>query len=194
MKSPKTMKTPEKIKAAARAIIAEKGLDGLSMRKLATVVGIKGPSIYKHFSGKEELLAILRGEAQGKLFDLMSEAKANSVESKILAMGEAYLQFSKDYPEEFKLLFFESNSGRKSLDEEVTSANPYGLLKEAFQGLLKGSSNLKVETLSYGFWSLVHGMAALGLSHLERFQMDFKGANRQAMEAYLAGIKVDSIL
>ncbi|MDX2470693.1 MAG: TetR/AcrR family transcriptional regulator [SAR324 cluster bacterium] len=194
------MKTPDKIKAAARKIIAEKGLDGLSMRKLATVVGIKGPSIYKHFSGKEELLTILKSEAMAKLFDLAQSSVKGEDESekRLLLMGEAYIQFSKSFKEEFKLLFFESSSLRESLDQEVPLSNPYGLLKAEFLALLKGSSDLEIETYSYGFWSLVHGMASLGISHLKNFKVEnikvespsthFAEANILVMKNYLKGL------
>ncbi len=188
------MKTPEKIKVAARKIISEKGLDGLSMRKLATEVGIKGPSIYKHFSSKEELLAILKSEAMGKLFDLVNEASETEPVAQLLLMGEAYIKFSITFVEEFKLLFFESSSMRESLSEEVPLSNPYGLLKMGFSKLLPESNDLEVEIFTYGFWSLVHGMASLRISHLVNFsledsQTDFTSANRQVMASYLRGIK-----
>ncbi|MGH8997865.1 MAG: TetR family transcriptional regulator [Acidimicrobiia bacterium] len=42
---------------AALAIIDEEGLEALSLEKLATVLGVKAPSLYHHFEDKAEILA-----------------------------------------------------------------------------------------------------------------------------------------
>ena len=50
------------IVAAALDLLDEAGLDGLSTRRLATVLGVKGPSLYWHF------------KTMGELHDHMAEA------------------------------------------------------------------------------------------------------------------------
>jgi AcrR family transcriptional regulator len=52
----------ERIRAAALAIVDEAGLEGLSMRKLATSLGVSAPSLYFHYSTKDELVDDLVGE------------------------------------------------------------------------------------------------------------------------------------
>lgn len=49
------MTTREKIIYESFRLFSEKGYDGVSMREIATAVGIKGASIYNHFQGKEAL-------------------------------------------------------------------------------------------------------------------------------------------
>jgi AcrR family transcriptional regulator len=46
----------DRIRAAALDIIDRDGLDGLSMRKLATELGVRAPSLYGHVATKDELL------------------------------------------------------------------------------------------------------------------------------------------
>jgi TetR/AcrR family tetracycline transcriptional repressor len=52
---------------AALALVDREGLEGLSTRKLAAELGIRGPSLYWHFKNKRELVdhiaARLRGQA-----------------------------------------------------------------------------------------------------------------------------------
>lgn len=48
---------------AARESLEHDGWDGLSMRALGEKVGIKAPSLYKHFSGKNALRVTLAGVA-----------------------------------------------------------------------------------------------------------------------------------
>lgn len=42
--------------AAAVDLVETEGIDGLTMRRLASGLGVEAPSLYKHVSGKDELL------------------------------------------------------------------------------------------------------------------------------------------
>jgi AcrR family transcriptional regulator len=44
------------IAAAALGIVGEYGVQGATMARIADVVGISGPALYKHFSGRAEIL------------------------------------------------------------------------------------------------------------------------------------------
>lgn len=50
------IKTKDKILLAALDLFSEKGYDEASIDLIAKAVGIKGPSIYAHYKGKEEIL------------------------------------------------------------------------------------------------------------------------------------------
>ncbi|MGL5759512.1 TetR/AcrR family transcriptional regulator [Plesiomonas sp.] len=45
-----------KITETALALVRDKGYDGVSMRDVADIVGLKAPSMYSHFSSKEEMI------------------------------------------------------------------------------------------------------------------------------------------
>lgn len=53
------MTTKERILEAALTLFAENGYDGTSVEQIATEVGIKAPSLYKHYKGKEDILNAL---------------------------------------------------------------------------------------------------------------------------------------
>ena len=53
------MSTKEKILDAALTLFAENGYDGTSVEQIANIVGIKPPSLYKHYKGKEDILNAL---------------------------------------------------------------------------------------------------------------------------------------
>ena len=50
------MSTKEKILETALTLFAQNGYNGTSMEQIAQDVGIKAPSLYKHFKGKEDIL------------------------------------------------------------------------------------------------------------------------------------------
>ena len=53
----------EKILACACELYLETGLPGFSMRKLAKNVGVTAPALYRHYDGKEKVLADVVREA-----------------------------------------------------------------------------------------------------------------------------------
>ena len=72
-----TMSTKEKIMDAALTLFAENGYDGTSVEQIANIVGIKAPSLYKHYKGKEDILNALIDSVEvryeemfGSLWDL----------------------------------------------------------------------------------------------------------------------------
>ena len=60
------MTTREKILEAALSLFAEKGYNGTSVGQIAKSVGIKAPSLYKHFKGKEDILNTLIDMAESR--------------------------------------------------------------------------------------------------------------------------------
>ena len=58
------MPTKEKILDAALTLFAENGYDGTSVEQIANIVGIKAPSLYKHYKGKEDILNALIDSAE----------------------------------------------------------------------------------------------------------------------------------
>ena len=53
------MSTKDRITEEALTLFAQNGYDGTSVEQIAEKVGIKAPSLYKHFKGKEDILNAL---------------------------------------------------------------------------------------------------------------------------------------
>jgi AcrR family transcriptional regulator len=47
----------EQILAVAAELFAQRGFHGVSIADLGAAVGVSGPALYRHFPGKEALLA-----------------------------------------------------------------------------------------------------------------------------------------
>lgn len=60
------MSTKENILEAALTLFSEQGYDGTSVEQIAQAVGIKAPSLYKHFKGKEEILNAIIDSAEAR--------------------------------------------------------------------------------------------------------------------------------
>ncbi|MGN0666638.1 MAG: TetR/AcrR family transcriptional regulator [Huintestinicola sp.] len=57
--------TKDRILDSALTLFAEKGYDGVGVDLIAENAGIKGPSLYKHFKGKEDILDSLIEKVEG---------------------------------------------------------------------------------------------------------------------------------
>lgn len=74
---PRTPLTRERILRAALQLADERGLEGVSMRKLAEVLRVEAMSLYKHVGGKEDIL-----DGIADLVMLEVEVPANDVDWK----------------------------------------------------------------------------------------------------------------
>ncbi len=55
--------------AAAARLFAERGFDRVSMEDLGSAAGVSGPAVYRHFPGKQSVLAALLIDVSQDLFD-----------------------------------------------------------------------------------------------------------------------------
>ena len=69
------MSTKEKILEAALTLFAENGYDGTSVEQIANIVGIKAPSLYKHYKGKEDILNALIDSAETRYEEMFGSEK-----------------------------------------------------------------------------------------------------------------------
>ncbi|SHO51541.1 TetR/AcrR family transcriptional regulator [Anaerocolumna xylanovorans] len=79
--------TKETILEKALALFSVKGYDGVSMSDIADAVGIKAASIYKHYSGKEDIFYTIVQRF---------EEKTESIFEPALPDGREYLDISRE--------------------------------------------------------------------------------------------------
>lgn len=91
---------------AAREVIAEQGVEGLSMRDVARKLGISHQAPYRHFESRDHLLAeIMRRCFADFASHLDTSARSQDDRAELAAMGEAYLAYAIAKPLEYRLMF-----------------------------------------------------------------------------------------
>jgi AcrR family transcriptional regulator len=166
---------------AARDLLVNRGVDGLSMRQVAEQVGVSATAIYHYFSGKQDLVnrVVLRAfERFGSyLRDAMAQHPEGSIE-RIEALGYAYLRFALENQEYYRVMFHIHPEQRDSL-EALPDGGGYDLLRQAVvdavaAGTIRGqrgsgdadltlSQDAYPDTLAMYLWSTVHGLVTLAL-------------------------------
>jgi AcrR family transcriptional regulator len=91
------METRERILAAARQVIVQRGLVGATTKEIARAAGVSEGTLYNHFRNKEDLfLSTLRQLPSGFIrlvIDLPARAGSGSVRSILTEVAQAALEF-----------------------------------------------------------------------------------------------------
>ncbi|HET6171112.1 MAG TPA: TetR/AcrR family transcriptional regulator [Gaiellales bacterium] len=91
------------IVAAAREILDDEGLDALTMRRIAERLGIRAPSLYKHFPDKQSLEAAIISAAFEEQADVFERAVAGS-DDPLGELAVAYRGFALAHPHLYRLM------------------------------------------------------------------------------------------
>jgi AcrR family transcriptional regulator len=95
------------ILAAARAVMRERGVAGLSFREVARRVGMRAPSLYEYFPSKTALydaLFLLAIQRYRATVDRLKQ-KGTSFWDRLRVGFEAYLTFATEHPDLYALAF-----------------------------------------------------------------------------------------
>jgi AcrR family transcriptional regulator len=155
---------------AAKRLIADKGIDALSLRTIAAEVGVSHMAPYAHFKNKSELFKSVAADGFLKLSDNLQTIHLNSrqPEDLVLDYGVAYIEFATSNPQLYKLMLGQTNPGQStgitplSLNEKLlyeASRKTYLLLRDCFK--LNKSDERKINIQAQGAWAFVHGIASL---------------------------------
>ena len=138
----------QQIVDVAWRLLATEGREGLTMRRLAEELGIKAPSLYKHFPNKQAVEAalidrgfLLWGTTAREALDRTGDPLAN--------LASAYRSVATDQPDLYRLM----TDG--ALDRSLLTP---GI--EAWSGAPLGEHFQDPEA-ARAFWGFLHGMAKL---------------------------------
>jgi AcrR family transcriptional regulator len=93
------------IVGVARRVLEEEGRDALTMRRIAEVMGIKAPSIYKHLDGKHQVELALLEEGLAEMGDALHAAvgAADGARDRVAALLAVYRREASAHPNLYRL-------------------------------------------------------------------------------------------
>jgi AcrR family transcriptional regulator len=154
-------------------LLADRDLEGLSLREVARAVGVSAPSVYRHFPDKQALMTALAREGLDRL-SIAQHAAVMGVEeggAAFAAAGRAYVRFALANPALFRLIFASSVFAIEASDG-MTSAAPRIMRDGAptaaagfFDAVAGKESERDPDTLIRAIraYAMVHGLATLML-------------------------------
>ena len=89
-------------------ILSRDGIEGLSLRKVAQRAGVSHSAPYSHFPDKQSLIAAISTEGFKKLYeelDIAIMSYPNDPKRQLQEAAWAYVQFARNNPDTFKIMF-----------------------------------------------------------------------------------------
>lgn len=155
MAYPKLLSTADILKTAVH-MVEHGDADGLSLRSVASALGVKAPSLYRYFPRKEALeVAVAEEILRAMLDDLRTAAAVLNPDARFRRTVDAYLQFAR---ERFPLYSFVMQNRHPETYGSKTGKAVWNLLLEAASSV---SGQPDDTAAAVAAWSFLHGYATL---------------------------------
>jgi AcrR family transcriptional regulator len=152
---------------AALHLIEQTGPTGFTLSEAAKTAGVTPAAVYRHFEGREQLIAECALQGHVIFADLMEHAFAGGQPSALAAFeatGRAYLAFARRYPGHYMAMFESGTSVNATPELAAAAARSRGVLERAATEL---SSHIAPEKrpppamVSAHIWAMSHGVVEL---------------------------------
>ena len=164
--------------AAGMQLIADDGLEKLTIRALAERVGVSHAAPQYHFPGKAALIVAIatRGfEQLGSALQAPWTSSAATPAERLTAMGQAYVDFAFANTARYRLMFATGIPGQKADSDQFcdAAARTFDLLNNAIAAVVgapapsdpvaSDAERAKIQGAAFFAWSAVHGAIMLQL-------------------------------
>jgi AcrR family transcriptional regulator len=160
--------------AAGLELARAGGPDAVVLREATRMVGVVPNAAYRHFAGRDELLAAVCAAALRELAGRMAAGVARvrgrrgdpaAARRRLHAIGTAYLEFSRQEPGLFATAFALPQQHTYDAPDGGTGndLSPLGHLRAVLDELAEAGvlQPRRRDGIEYPIWSAVHGLAVL---------------------------------
>lgn len=178
---------------AAREIVEEQGVAGLSTRALAARIGYAPGTLYNIFHNLDDLIFALNTRTVGELRSRMERSVADAVAppERIRRMAQGYLDYALAHPHLWRLAFQHQAPAGQAVPEETTQqTNAVFAAVASLLGQLRPGSDAELMTRAAALWAGVHGVCHLAVTDKLKFGDSAAPARilRANMDCFLAGL------
>lgn len=161
----------EILAAAERILIETNDESALSIRAIASAVGVTPPSIYLHFADRNDLVFAVC-ERHAEQLDQAMFAAADGVDDpweRLRRRGRAYLEWGLDNPEHYRILMMSRPdcTPDRLLDERLADTAGLDAAAEDIAGAVDGGQLVPegdAMATAELLWMMIHGMVSLRIS------------------------------
>lgn len=191
--TPRGDRARDEILSAARWVLLERGVEGLSLREVARRAGYAPSALYNHFADKDALLAAVAMECVGTLARYLGEVSHGPAVPRLHALGLAYAAFAQENPAEYAVIFDCLTNPPHTWEQYAAIAHPFSVIVAACeQGLAEGAladrSGVGASGMAYAMWCLIDGHVHLRAKHLAAVDGPYTEMLSAGIDALLTGL------
>ncbi len=152
---------------AALSLIEAKGPTGFTLSEAAKQAGVTPAAVYRHFDGRDDLIAEAARQGYEIFADLMQYAYDKGQPSALAsfeATGRAYLAFARQHPGHYIAMFESGISVNRTPELNHASARARDVLERAAQDLsqhIPADKRPPAAMFSAHVWAMSHGVVEL---------------------------------
>lgn len=150
---------------AVGAIVRDEGLDQVSIRACAKLVGVAPSAAFRHFADKRDLMSAYAAAgfaAMARMVAQRRDAAGPEPVDKFRAVGEAYILYALENPGQFQAMFRSELVNPSDTELQEQSGRMEEALRQGLRDLVPGDEDpvatKKKELLA---WAAVHGLSSL---------------------------------
>ena len=151
----------------ALRLIEDKGPTGFTLSEAAREAGVTPAAVYRHFDGRDELIAEAARQGYEIFADLMEYAYNKGQPSALAsfeATGRAYLAFARKYPGHYVAMFESGISIQRTPELNEVATRAMGVLEQAAVELsmhIPEEKRPPPQMFSAHIWAMSHGVVEL---------------------------------
>ena len=152
---------------AALTLIAEQGPTGFTLSEAAKAADVTPAAVYRHFAGRDDLIAEVARQGYDIFAALMEFAFNNGQPTALAAFeatGRAYLAFARKYPGHYMAMFESGLNLNAHPDLAVVAQKARGVLERAAETLsqhMPADKRPPATMFSAHIWAMSHGVVEL---------------------------------
>lgn len=152
---------------AALGLIETKGPTGFTLSEAAKEAGVTPAAVYRHFEGREDLIAEAARQGYEIFADLMEYAFETGQPSALAsfeATGRAYLAFARKYPGHYVAMFESGISVNRTPELAAVATRAFAVLEKAAAHLsehIPPEKRPPPQMFSAHIWAMSHGVVEL---------------------------------
>jgi len=183
----------DEILSAARWVLLERGVEGMSLREVARRANYSPAALYNHFADKNELVVAVAIECVTTLARYLGQVPPGAdARRRLRELGLAYVAFAEENPAEYAVIFDCLPNPPHTWAEYITVAHPFSSIIDACEqgladGTLSDSAHVGASGIAYSLWCLVDGHVHLRAKHLSAVEGPYPAMFAAALDALING-------
>lgn len=185
--------TKDRILSAAKTVLENEGIEGLTIRRVAQRAGLSPMALYRHFADKDALLNALMEDGLAAWEGIVRGIRARDPLEWLVAVGDAHLDFALAEPHRYDAAFFlPAPAARRYPDDFAAGRSPAIAMVMSRVDQAKAAGQLRDRpTLEIALALVAAGHGFVSMHRANRFasEKQFKALCRAAQRHLLDSFK-----